>query len=50
MQSILHGNYAQYSNKPVRGFRHYPAERPAVEASDTTYFDCHLLEFQCSLA
>ena len=43
-------NYAQYGNKRVRGFRHYPAERPAVEASDTTYFDRRLLEFQCNLA
>lgn len=43
-------NYAQYGNKRVRGFRHYPTERSAVEASDTTYFDRHLLEFQCNLA
>ena len=29
-------NYAQCGNKRVRGFRHYPTERSAVEASDTT--------------
>ncbi len=43
-------NYAHYGNKRARGFRHYPTPRPAVEASDTTYFDRRLLEFQCSLA
>jgi hypothetical protein len=43
-------NYSNYGDKRVRGFRHYPSERAAVEASDTVYFDRVLFEFQCSLA
>lgn len=43
-------NYAQYGNKRVRGFRYYSEERAVVEVSDTTFFDCCLLELQCSLA
>ena len=35
-------NYAQYGNKRVCGFHHYPAERPAVEASDTTYLSTQM--------
>ena len=43
-------NYSHYGDKRTRGFRHYPRERAAVEASDTVYFDRTLFELQCSLA
>ena len=46
----LYYNYAHYGNKRAHGFWYYTEERAAVEASDTTYFDRDLLEFQCSLA
>lgn len=43
-------NYAMFGNKERLGFRHYPFEREAVEASDCVYFERSLLELQCSLA
>ena len=42
-------NYAQYGNKHSLGFRHYELPRENVEVNDCVYFDCKLLEFQCSL-
>ena len=43
-------NYSQYGDKHERGFRYYPQEQPAVEVTDTVYFDRQLLDWQCSLA
>lgn len=45
-------NYSQtkYGDKHGRGFRYYPQEQPAVEVTDTVYFDRQLLDWQCSLA
>ena len=44
-------NYAQYGNKCVCGFHHYPAEQPAVEASDTTYLSTpHTYQHKCTKA
>ena len=42
-------NYAMFGNKEGLGFRHYPFEREAVEASDYVYFEHSFLELQYSL-
>lgn len=42
--------YAKYGDKHNRGFRFYPSQRDAVEASDVVYFDRTVFEFQCNLA
>ena len=41
--------YTIFRNKERLGFCHYPWEREAVEALDCVYFECSLLELQCSL-
>ena len=43
-------NYSMFGNKEMLGFRHYPNQREAVEASDCVYFERGLLKLQCSLA
>ena len=43
-------NYAQFGNKNHRGFCFYPDARPAIEVTDTVFFDRRLLEWQCALA
>lgn len=43
-------NYAQFGNKNHKGFCFYPNARPAIEVTDTVFFDRQLLEWQCALA
>lgn len=50
MKCKLFYNYAQFGNKHDLGFRYYPIQQDFVEASDTSYMERGLLEFQCSLA
>ena len=42
--------YAKYGDKRERGFRFYPSQRDAVEASDVVYLDRTVFELQCNLA
>ena len=42
--------YAKYGDKRDRGFRFYPIQRDAVEASDVVYLDRTVFELQCNLA
>lgn len=50
IQCKLLYNYAQFGNKHELGFRYYPIQRDFIEASDTSYMERNLLEFQCALA
>ena len=43
-------NYSQFGNKTELGFRYYPQMQPIVEATDKTFVERRLLEFQCNLA
>ena len=42
-------NYAQFGNKTHKGFCFYPNARPAIEVTDTVFFDRQLQEWQCAL-